>query len=918
MTTRGLPHWVTSFVGRVEEKAELHKLVAISHVVTLVGAGGSGKTRLAVELARECGEAFADGVCYVDLAPLSDPALVGHQVAQALSVSDSSSDDLSHSLVAALKDRNLLLILDNCEHLVGTACEIVSTLLAGCGNLAVIATSREPLGIDGEITFWVAPLPLPRSDVPEEIADSDAVTLFLDRAKRVRPDLRLHEEGVRAIGEICRRLDGIPLAIELAAARTRILSPSQIAQGVEERFHLLTRGARTALPRQRTLEASVEWSYSLLTDAEKVLFARLSVFPGTFDLKSVEGVCANGDPSVLDRLSALADKSLVQTDHDPRTSRYRMLETIRYYARQRLAEAGELEEIGNRHLEYFISLAQRVEPELRGRRSQRAFEILDTELDNIRTAMDWAAARKQHDRLLHLVGSIWRFWWLRGSEKEIEENLHEALAQPSNDRLARAKGLTAALAIAFYRGDFTGAVSRGEEAVSAWLELEAPVEAAWAYSWLAWARLWLAPLSARGDFDRGLDLTRKAELPGLEDTFLYGRGFQKALTGDPSQGMVDIDQALRAARTRDDDVAYSHASYFRGETLLLIGEAGKAEAAFQEALARSRRKGDAMFTANALGGLWEVAFVRRNADVANSFLEDLQELAASTGNRLQVEINRWRQARSALFLERVVSEIELERGLEALRRTGVSWVIADGLCVLAAAYLAIGLPDEARAHLEEARAFARRTGIPSVEGNAILGLARVERVLGNADTGEALAHEALRMFERAEHAPGIAEVLEVLGQLAGDQSSFIEALRLLGAADRARTAMGIARPPLHEDDLEVTRKRCHGVLDATSAGAAIEEGQRMSLVEAVAYAARGRGERKRPPTGWESLTPTELEVARLVAQGLSNPEIGRRMFISTNTVKAHVSHVFAKLGISSRAQLAAEAERRSVPASRRR
>src|SRR5690242_18813438 len=362
------PAQLTSFIGREREIAALHELVQGTRLVTLTGAGGSGKTRLALEVAsrlRAAGQ-YPDGVAWVELAPLSNPELVPHHVADALGVRRDGIRAAGDALLEALRDWDALLVLDNCEHLVEACARLAEALLRGCPRLRIMATSREALGLAGERAWLVPALALPAVAAGKPVtraaaAESEAIRLFVERTQAVRPSFELRDDNVAPIAHICRRLDGLPLAIELAAARARVLDPQQIAARLDDVFGLLTAGGRTADPRQRTLRGTIEWSHALLTEPERILFRRLAVFAGGFTLDAAEAIAAAAPiaaADVLDLLSGLVDKSLVLLETEAVEARYRMLETMRQFARERLEEAGEAAELGRRHALFFLARAE--------------------------------------------------------------------------------------------------------------------------------------------------------------------------------------------------------------------------------------------------------------------------------------------------------------------------------------------------------------------------------------------------------------------------------------------------------------------------------------------------------------------------------------------------------------------------------
>ena len=377
-----LPVQFTSFVGREGEMNDVRQILADARLVTLTGAGGVGKTRLAVQVAAKIAGGFADGVWYVDLAPITDPDLVPVAVIRALGLPDQPGRSTVDTLLRFVGDRQMLLVLDNCEHLLDACAALVVALLGGCPAVTLVATSREPIGVAGEVSWRVPSLSL---------AD-EAIELFTDRARHVRPDFRLTDDNAATAAEICLRLDGVPLAIELAAARVRVLSLTEIRDGLHNRFRLLTGGARTAVRRQQTLRASVDWSHALLTEPERILFRRLAVFMGGFDLDAAQAIAGGGDVEsyqVLDLLTLLVDKSLVAAESTSGRTRYRLLETVRQYAQERLGESGQAEAVRSRHRDHYTAMAALLDTPARTGHEQR-LEQTETEIDNLRAAFAWS------------------------------------------------------------------------------------------------------------------------------------------------------------------------------------------------------------------------------------------------------------------------------------------------------------------------------------------------------------------------------------------------------------------------------------------------------------------------------------------------------------------------------------------------
>ncbi|MDQ2933833.1 MAG: adenylate/guanylate cyclase domain-containing protein [Chloroflexota bacterium] len=431
-----LPAQLTSFVGRDREMADLRALARAHRLVTVIGTGGTGKTRLMIQSAADLLEDYPDGVWLAELAPISDPELVAQVAARALGVLDEPGRSVVDSLVDFLRSKSLLLLLDNCEHVIDPAAGLVDRLVGSCPMVAILASSREALGVAGEVVFQVPsltlPPPLEASDEQgkagpwfDAISRAEAVRLFVDRASAVMPSFALTPGDAPAVVEICRRLDGIPLAIELAAARVTLLSPQEIALRLGDRFRLLTGGRRTALPRQQTLQALIDWSWQLLTPHEQRLLGRLSVFAGSWTLEAAAAVTRPSDEEaageVLDTLEGLGhlvDRSLVAVDRRGRT-RYRLLETIRQYARDRLVAAGEVSAMRDAHLAFLLQLAERTEPQLRGAEQAAALAVLDADADNLRAALEWAF-EADHEAALRLSMAMAYYWRSRSLSEGLE------------------------------------------------------------------------------------------------------------------------------------------------------------------------------------------------------------------------------------------------------------------------------------------------------------------------------------------------------------------------------------------------------------------------------------------------------------------------------------------------------------------
>ncbi len=452
VTVSNIPVPLTSFVGRHEELKEIARLLSSSRLLTLTGPGGVGKTRLAIQTANDSMKMFKDGVFWVGLVGLLDENLIPQEIAQSLNVRETSSEPLIETLKTYLKSKEILLTIDNCEHLIRSCAQYTEQLLATCTKLKILATSIEALGLFNETIWQVPSLPLPgsrESHSLKELQEFASIELFEERASSAKPGFLLDERNATSVAQICRRLDGIPLAIELAAARIKVLSVDEIAARLDDRFSLLTAGSRTAIPRHQTLRATIDWSYELLTEPERILLRRLSVFAGGFTLETAEAVCGWVQltrSSILDLLGHLVDKSfvMVETTSVPGETRYRLLETIRQYALDGLAGLGEAREIRARHLDFFVKLAEQAETHIFSGESKIWFGRLDQELDNIRAAIEWSTNSGRAVAALQIVGSLVYFWFARGLlASEWNDHAQHALSRPEGMKrtLARAKAL---------------------------------------------------------------------------------------------------------------------------------------------------------------------------------------------------------------------------------------------------------------------------------------------------------------------------------------------------------------------------------------------------------------------------------------------------------------------------------------------
>ncbi|HET9493936.1 MAG TPA: tetratricopeptide repeat protein [Chloroflexia bacterium] len=706
--TNNLPSHLTSFVGRDREAEDLHSVLASSRLVTLTGAGGVGKTRLAIEAAHRSESVFPDGAWFVYLGSVFEPALVPGTVAGALGVREEPGQSLQDTVAAFIGQRNLLLVLDNCEHLLRTCAALAGFLLRSCPRLHILGTSREPLSLQGETVVRVPPLSVPSEAAesnPEDLMQFDAVRLFVSRARQRTGDFALDSVNAPAVARLARRLDGLPLAIELAAARASVLSVEQIVDRLGERFRLLASPDSDIVPRHRTLEATMDWSYSLLSEEEKALFRSLSVFSGGFTL---DAACALVAPNlseleVIDLLSQLVGKSLVAYHPAATPPRYRVLEPVRRYALERAREAGELEPLRMRHLEWYTVLAEQSEDRLLTSEQGEALARLASEYDNMRAALSWAleSVPETRDLALRLAGSLGWFWYFRGYLSEGRDWLDRVLSLVDDlDTSERAgKALSAGGVMAYLQTDEAGARATLEKAVAFW-------ERAGDRRGLGFALTFLARVLDRQGDPRSLEM-------GQRSVELFRQ------TGDKWPLALALD--------------------FLGEVAREHGAADEAAALHTESLSLYREIGNRWGIALELSHFGQVAINRGDYKGARRRLEEAAAIQREVGDK-------WMLAWTLHYLSITLAatghpEEARDRGLESLklfREAGDRNGIAVCLAALARLSFRERRFDDAREYAEECMAVASTLRRSPVSAEAQAVLARIAAATGE-ETGEELA-----------------------------------------------------------------------------------------------------------------------------------------------------------------------------------
>ena len=854
-----LPVHLSGFVGRMREVRDVANLVEHRRLVTLVGAPGVGKTRLAIRVANDLGRRFADGVWFVELAGLSEPALVTDAVAATLGVQAQPTRSLRAALAAYLGAREALLVLDNCEHLVFACASLVEELLRRAPALRILSTSREPLRAEGETSWRVPSLSVPTTDFGvtdgnyqvSELAVHESVQLFVDRASAALPSFSLTEQNAASVARVCRLLDGIPLAIELAAARVGTLTTEHIATWLEDRLGVPGGGRRTALPRQRTLGGAIDWSHNLLSDDERVVFRRLSVFAGGWPLEAAEVVCEDHRDAGRERdpvgppaadvpaiVLQLVDKSLVQADVGAGAeARYRMLEIVRHYGLDRLRETGEVATVRRRHLRWCVDLAERGRIGLLGADARTWLPRLADERDNVRAALAWSLSEPNRAGVsvgLRLAGALFFFWLQRD---DLAEGLYWLQRVLEADREARGSGDSS-----------TDPAGEG-----------------------------YGPAARTGAFGSN---PRVAALVSLAALLQHQQD---------AETMHAIKDALALARQSEDRLGAAHALVALAIAHGTRGEPGRAARLLEESLSIFRGIGDHFGIWRALSNLGEWLVHEGDTGRARAVLEEALAVARAMGYAWgAAQASRMLGVRAYRERDLVAAAALLSESLATYRALGATRGPHNTLCELGQVVLELGDPRRAAAFFLEALSLVSAAGDRRTTARALEGLAGT-------------------VPERGGSAP---------------KTCLESAARILGYAAASREAIDRPVPLVDRPALERTLTMVRSGMGGAAFEAALADGRALAPSRAVALGLElgrqlagdstitpsdatpdpppGNG-----PTGAPLLTARERQVAVLVARGLSNRQIATRLVISERTVHGHVANILAKLEFRSRARIAA-------------
>jgi non-specific serine/threonine protein kinase len=662
-----LPRQLSTFVGREKEIAEIRQILSGTRLLTLTGAGGCGKTRLSYQVGAQVLDEFADGVWLTELGSLTESALLPQALLSTLEIREQRGRTLTETITGYLAPKSVLLILDNCEHLLIGCAQLSAALLQACPELRILATSREALGVAGETVHQVPGLSFPDSEEPpllDQLTRFESVQLFVDRACLRKPDFAVTPANAASVANVCHRLDGIPLAIELAAARIRVLSVEQLADRLDNRFKLLTQGSHTGLRHHQTLRMTMDWSHELLSGSEAALLRRLSVFAGRFSLEAVESVCAGdsvAEPDVLDLLQHLIDKSMVVSEDHDDAVRYRLLETVRQYGQERLGEAKESRPVKRRHLEFFLALAEEAEPNLQGtgQGSSQAdwLDRLEADHDNLRAAMESALVQNDAQLAVRLAGTLWRFWEVRGYLSEGRDALKQALAIGKDASPSfHAKALDGAGRLSWRQGDFQDAKQLFAESLALWRTAGDKAGEANSLHGLARAALNLQDhKSARTSCEESLEIQRQLRDKQGIATAMNTLGEVARSQRDFAQAETHYGESLAIFREIGDTAASVSVLHNLAYTALNRGDEKKAEAFFREAITIARELKDQLGIFSMLGGLACVATARGQAERAAMLFAAAEAVGSArgyAGDRIdQDEVNRHLAAARSAFGE---------------------------------------------------------------------------------------------------------------------------------------------------------------------------------------------------------------------------------------------------------------------------
>lgn len=917
MGRTNLPSSLTLFVGRNSERTDLRPLLSSSRLVTLTGSGGVGKTRLALESAHDVIDAYPDGIWFVDLTLISDGDLIPDVAAEALGLKELPFQERQDQLLNALMGSSCLILLDNCEHVITASAIFVDELLRACPQVALLATSREPLGVAGEVTFQVPPLSLPPEGwdtTLQEASGFDSFQLFVNRAQLADPHLALDDLDIPTVVGICRRLDGVPLALELAAARVRSLNLDEIATGLDERFQLLTGGPRTVLSRQQTLLASVEWSHGLLDPEQRAVFRRLGAFVGYFSAAAAHAVCSadDGSEDVAEIFRSLVERSLVQVERTRGGAPYRLLETLREFAVRKLEEAEEVHFTRDRHLDHYASIVTSLEGSLRGPELQSSAELLANEHDNLRSALDWGALHHPQ-KALRMTAALSIYWFARGHWSEARQRAAVALEARDVDPEVRGSALAEVALIAAAALDAPTAVTYGEAALDLGRMIDSPSVVTSALSALGSVYAFIDPVRARPLIEEATEISKEA---GLGYGYMRAQmtaAIVEAQCGELKTARDMFETATVSARDAGIDLVLIPNRLWLSWTCAMQGDLDDARSVANEGVEICRRLANPQFEGYLTSVLSWIAASSGDHERARDLGEEARDMAERLADPAGL-VGALGALTAVALAEGNLDQVErhLDESIPLSDAIGPRWAYASALVTKSELQRCRGAVGEAASTARTAREVAHGMSNRWMESVARVTEARALLEDRELETATRLLQEALPTLTDLDAKPDLVGALNTLGGVAVTAESWEDAVRLFHSAEELCERTAYVPPVPHTEDRERLLAAVSSNLDESSLERVRRDAVEADVEGVIAHVTRGWGPRSRPRSGWASLTPTEVKVVELVAEGLTNPQIGERMFISRRTVQTHLTHVFAKLGITSRSELAAEAARRGA------
>jgi predicted ATPase/DNA-binding CsgD family transcriptional regulator/Tfp pilus assembly protein PilF len=878
-----LPPQQTSFIGREREIADIARSLQVARLLTLTGSGGSGKTRLSIEVASHLLENYPEGVWFVELGALTDPALVAPIVASTLNMREETGRSLVATLEEGLGHHKVLLILDNCEHLVRACASLVDTLLRSCPHLHVLATSRHVLNIAGE-TIWRVPslsFPDPHHFQPfDAVRKYEAIQLFMERARLKQPAFDLTPDNAASMAQLCYAMDGLPLALELAAAHVGTMPVQDMAARLDERFRLLVGNSHSTPNRQQTLRAAIDWSYDLLSEIEQRLLRSLAVFTGSFSLDAVESVCMHqvtGDPDAyeaIDLLPELVDRSLVVMEERKGETRYRLLNTIRQYALLKLrADVNEEAALHTRHLHWYTQFAEEAQPQLQGPDQVAWLERLQLEYDNIRAALEWGLVSESGlESVSRLAVALGWFWYVHGYATEGRQWLEVAIDSGTLPPELRALALYRAGLLARSQGDYGQATSL---------------------------------------FTRCLEIYRAIGDKKYISATLLSLGVVATNTGEYEQATTLLKESLALKQEIGDRSGGAIALNNLANIATDQGDFAQARQYFEECVAIQTEAENKFMLAVSLNNLGNIARCLGEYDKARQLVLESLRIKRELGDKIETASSLHKLAEIEWCERNYAEALRLcTEGLESLQDTGDKEATALILNTLGEIARCQGDYPEARARYEEALSTAKEKWVIN---DALCNLGRLAAQEGNYIQAEAKLKECLRAYTLVGAKKGIAECLATAGRIGAAEGLLEMAVRLFGAADLLLTVSGYRMHPDDENELRQSHVAVRSRIGKAAWAAAWEEGHAMPLDTAVALAietmeatvqamsvAASKKAASRGPRYPKELTQREVEVLRLVAEGLTDAGIAERLFLSTHTIHAHLRSIYAKLGVTTR------------------